>query len=128
MTAQNVTARTLIQTGGTLTARRLNVKRKKGMMTMKPIHKNCYMILSTDTNDKPNEPSEAQPVKQVFDTLQDAEAWIISDALDTANLEACEFIKGRDETWGSDHIIVKVVKIVRPIPTATITMEVKEVK
>jgi len=95
---------------------------------MKPFLKAHYMIVETDTNGIPHEAKDTRLVNQSFASIADAEEYIRKDALDTDGLDNCEFIKGIDETWGSDHIIVKVIKIVRPVPCASITIEVKEVK
>jgi hypothetical protein len=95
---------------------------------MKPFLKAHYMIVETDTNDGTHKAKDTRIVNQSFATLADAEEYIRKDALNTAGLDNCEFIKGVDETWGSDHIIVRVIKTVRPVPCASITIEVKEVK
>jgi hypothetical protein len=96
---------------------------------MNEIKKNCYMIIEADTNDRAIQARDTRLCDQTFSTVEQAEEYIQKDALDTIQRdEEMEYKNGRDETWGSDHIIVKVMKIVRPVPVTSIAVTTMEVK
>ncbi len=95
---------------------------------MNEVKKGCFIVIETDNNNKPIK-AVGEICKQTFQTLLQAQQWVENDALDTINRDTgTEFKRGLDETWGSDHIICQVVKIVRPITMVSLNVQVLEVK
>jgi hypothetical protein len=95
---------------------------------MNEVKKGCFIIIETDHNQKPIKP-EGQIVKRTFDTVKQAEAFIMDDAMNTIYSDkGAEFKVGEDNEWGSDHIICQVVKIVRPVPIMSPSVSIMEVK
>jgi hypothetical protein len=62
-----------------------------------------------------------------FDSQAHAEAFIVNMAAqDWINSCGC-LREGNKEEWGSDHIIVKEVRYVRPVPPDTVEMTLQDI-
>lgn len=92
------------------------------------INKGDFLAIeSCGTNDKPL--SDCEVLKLSFDSVEGLQGHIKGHSMRVIEADkGAEFKQGRDTTWGSSYIIVQVVKIVRPVPVATIKMELMEVK
>lgn len=91
----------------------------------------CVLVIETEQNEtlKCTDLSDASIVKKVFGTMKEAEQYIKNDALDAIKKDTFgEYQAGRDEKWGSNHFIVRVEAIVRPVPIMKPSVELMEVR
>lgn len=84
-----------------------------------------FLVIRLASNDKPYNLSNAT-VKGAFKSEKAAEEFITSDAKKSFNDYPARSLD--PETWGSDHMIVEVKKIVRPIPNITVDCGLKTTK
>ena len=61
-----------------------------------------------------------------FKSIRAAEKYIREDAEDTYRFGNNDGA-GRDEDWGDEHLILKTVKRVRPVPVVSLRIELKTV-
>jgi hypothetical protein len=90
---------------------------------MKTKTKAQYYVIDTDGLDFTPAFKPAGP----FDSIEDAEAWLIEDAHEV--LENCDEPVKRDEcaNWSAPSHILKVVKTVRQVPNYELTVRLKTV-
>jgi hypothetical protein len=98
-------------------------------MDSEPKEDRMYLALQNDAIDG-NDINAVSTVHGPFKSIREEESFIRQDALDTAtDCEDLEMLKaGENPDWGSAFTIVEVVKTVRPVPIATVTVKLRRVK
>lgn len=85
----------------------------------------AFWIIDLNTNGElPNSKTAIGP----FPSQKAAEKWIADDAKDTYENSSPDLREGPDEEWGDDYAIAQEHRRVRPVPSAKITVKLKEVE
>ena len=84
----------------------------------------CYLVIETEHN-TPQE-KVCGEVKGSFRTQDEAERWMIADAVDAFRGSDRSLQDGKAEEWGSDMVICEIKRVCRPVPVVKITARIMD--
>lgn len=107
-------------------------KKKKKVTKIKEnevaIRSMFFVLETNDTKIGGNTPRAFEEVTGPFQTKELAEEWLKASSGDTW-LSSCGCLRtGDPESWGSTYIIVEAVRVVKPIPPASVVVDLEDVQ